>query len=319
MAARSTGLDTAGDFEVLGERFGRAGRLEPLAAIDAIAAGVSAVAVRDAIGPDRDLTLDFHGRFSEAMSRRALPFLEPLLALSVEEPVLPESSWDLGAVVRSISISIPIPIATGERLCSRWDFRSVLSDGIAVTRPDISHAGGISGPHRIAAMAEPYDVLVAPHCPLGPIALAATSKSPTRLRHPRLPHSGTGLGHRLRRQQRPARLPRRHHRTLHVPRRVRRPRQRPASASPSTRTWVAPPPNTATAGAIRSGATSGAHWQPGSRPARSKAAEERGRTLAGWRGVSRSGNPGCGRRPAWAAPGAGSDLRRVRRRVPSRS
>ncbi|WP_435219191.1 enolase C-terminal domain-like protein [Streptomyces sp. bgisy034] len=185
MAAKSTGLDTAGDFEVLGERFGRAGRLEPLAAIDAIAAGVSAVAVRDAIGPDRDLAPDFRGRFSGAMSRRTVPFLEPLLALSVEEPVLPESSRDLGAVVRSISILI----AAGERLCSRWDFRSVLSDGIAVTRPDISHAGGISELRRIAAMAEPYDVLVAPHRPLGPIALAATS-------NPALPSPTSSSGNR---------------------------------------------------------------------------------------------------------------------------
>jgi hypothetical protein len=62
----------------------------------------------------------------------------------------------------------------GERLYSRWDFRSVLSDGIAVAQPDISDAGGISESRRIAAMAETYDVLVAPHCPLGPIALAAS-------------------------------------------------------------------------------------------------------------------------------------------------
>jgi galactonate dehydratase len=147
------------------------GQLEPLAtpaAIDAIVAGVTAV--REAIGPDRDLALDFHGRFSGAMSRRVLPFLELLLPLFVEEPVLPEFSRDLGAVVRSTSI----PIATGERLYSRWDFRSVLSDGIAVAQPDISHAGGISETRRIAAMAEAYDVLVAPHCPLGPIALAAS-------------------------------------------------------------------------------------------------------------------------------------------------
>jgi galactonate dehydratase len=116
------------------------------------------------------LALDFHGRFSGAMSRRVLPLLEPLLPMFVEEPVLPEFSQDLGAVVRSTSI----PIATGERLYSRWDFRSVLSDGIAVAQPDISHAGGISETRRIAAMAEAYDVVVAPHCPLGPIALAAS-------------------------------------------------------------------------------------------------------------------------------------------------
>jgi galactonate dehydratase len=145
--------------------------LEPLdtpAAINAIVERVAAV--REAIGPERDLALDFHGRFSGAMSRRVLPLLEPLLPMFVEEPVLPEFTRDLGAVVRSTSI----PIATGERLYSRWDFRDVLSDGIAVAQPDISHAGGISETRRIAAMAETYDVLVAPHCPLGPIALAAS-------------------------------------------------------------------------------------------------------------------------------------------------
>lgn len=147
------------------------GHLEPLAppaAIHAIVDGVTAV--REAIGPDRDLALDFHGRFSGAMSRRVLPHLEPLLPLFVEEPVLPEFTQDLGAVVRSTSI----PIATGERLYSRWDFRSVLADGIAVAQPDISHAGGISETRRIAAMAEVHDVMLAPHCPLGPIALAAS-------------------------------------------------------------------------------------------------------------------------------------------------
>ncbi|WP_460072621.1 galactonate dehydratase [Streptomyces sp. YKOK-I1] len=147
------------------------GQLEPLAtpaAIDAIVQGVTAV--REAIGPHRDLALDFHGRFSGAMSRRVLPLLEPLLPMFVEEPVLPEFSRDLGAVVRATSI----PVATGERLFSRWDFRSVMADGIAVAQPDISHAGGISETRRIASMAETYDVLIAPHCPLGPIALAAS-------------------------------------------------------------------------------------------------------------------------------------------------
>ncbi|MFC8520262.1 galactonate dehydratase [Streptomyces sp. NPDC057257] len=146
-------------------------QLEPLAtpaAIDAIVARVAAV--REAVGPECDVALDFHGRFSGAMSRRVLPLLEPLLPMFVEEPVLPEYSADLGAVARSTSI----PIATGERLYSRWDFRSVMSDGIAVAQPDVSHAGGISETRRIAAMAETYDVLLAPHCPLGPIALAAS-------------------------------------------------------------------------------------------------------------------------------------------------
>jgi galactonate dehydratase len=103
------------------------------------------------------------------MSRRVLPLLEPLRPLFVEEPVLPEHTRDLGAVVQATTI----PVATGERLYSRWDFRPAFEAGIAVAQPDVSHAGGISETRRIAAMAETHDVLIAPHCPLGPIALAA--------------------------------------------------------------------------------------------------------------------------------------------------
>lgn len=127
-------------------------------------------AVRDAIGPDHDVVIDFHGRLSTAMSRRVLPLLEPFVPLFVEEPVLPEFARDL----RRLADATAIPLATGERLYSRWDFRDVLSAGIAVAQPDVSHAGGISEVRRIAAMAETYDVTLAPHCPLGPISLAAS-------------------------------------------------------------------------------------------------------------------------------------------------
>lgn len=127
-------------------------------------------AVREVMGDDGDLAVDFHGRFSPAMARRAFPLLEDSLPLFVEEPVLPELSVLLPTMVASTSI----PIATGERLYSRWDFREVLASGIAVAQPDLSHAGGISEVRRIAAAAETYGVAVAPHCPLGPIALAAS-------------------------------------------------------------------------------------------------------------------------------------------------
>jgi galactonate dehydratase len=127
-------------------------------------------AVREAIGPGRDVVVDFHGRMSTAMSRRLLPLLEPLFPLFVEEPVLPEHTRDLRSLVECSGV----PLATGERLYSRWDFRDVLSAGIAVAQPDVSHAGGISEVRRIAAMAETYDASLAPHCPLGPIALAAS-------------------------------------------------------------------------------------------------------------------------------------------------
>ncbi|WP_406003227.1 galactonate dehydratase [Streptomyces sp. NBC_00829] len=127
-------------------------------------------AVREVLGPDRDVAVDFHGRMSTAMSRRLLPLLEPLHPLFVEEPVLPEHARDLRQLVDSTSI----PLALGERLYSRWDFRDVLSTGIAVAQPDLSHAGGISEVRRIAALAEVHNVSLAPHCPLGPIALAAS-------------------------------------------------------------------------------------------------------------------------------------------------
>lgn len=127
-------------------------------------------AVRDVLGPGRDIAIDFHGRFSPAMARRTLPLLEPLFPMFVEEPVVPELSHLLPGIVDTTSI----PIATGERLYSRWDFRDVLASGIAVVQPDLSHAGGISEVRRIAAAAETYGVTLAPHCPLGPIALAAS-------------------------------------------------------------------------------------------------------------------------------------------------
>ncbi|WP_262704018.1 MULTISPECIES: galactonate dehydratase [Streptomyces] len=127
-------------------------------------------AVREVLGDERDIAVDFHGRVSTAMSRRLLPLLEPLHPMFVEEPVLPEHSGQLRSLVESTSV----PLATGERLYSRWDFREVLTSGIAVAQPDLSHAGGISEVRRIAAMAETYDVTMAPHCPLGPLALAAS-------------------------------------------------------------------------------------------------------------------------------------------------
>lgn len=145
------------------------GVIETPRAVDGVLARVAAV--REALGPERDMAIDFHGRVSPAMARRLLPRLEPFTPLFAEEPVLPE----LGVYhLRSLVECSPVPIATGERLYSRWDFRSVLESGVAVLQPDISHAGGISEVRRIAAMAEVYGASIAPHCPLGPIALAAS-------------------------------------------------------------------------------------------------------------------------------------------------
>jgi galactonate dehydratase len=147
------------------------GPLRPLdtpAAAQGVAERVAAV--REVLGPDRDVAVDFHGRMSLAMARRTLPLLESAAPLFVEEPVVPEVSELVGQLVATT----PIPIALGERLYSRWDFRRVLGSGVAVIQPDLSHAGGISEVRKIATMAEAFDVAVAPHCPLGPIALAAS-------------------------------------------------------------------------------------------------------------------------------------------------
>jgi galactonate dehydratase len=142
--------------------------LDTAAEIHAIVERVATV--RETVGPEVDIAVDFHGRMTLSMSRRVLPLLEPYLPMFVEEPVVPEVSDRIGEVVAGTSV----PIATGERLYSRWDFRPILSSGVAVVQPDLSHAGGISEVRRIAAMAEAYDVALAPHCPLGPIALAAS-------------------------------------------------------------------------------------------------------------------------------------------------
>lgn len=147
----------------------------PMAAIDnpaQIDQMIERVAsARQALGRDADLALDFHGRLSPAMSRRVLPLLEPFLPMFVEEPLVPELAIEQ---LRSITSCTSIPIAAGERAYSRWDFKPLLDAGISVAQPDISHAGGISETRRIAAMAETSGVLMAPHCPLGPIALAAS-------------------------------------------------------------------------------------------------------------------------------------------------
>lgn len=146
---------------------GRMRALESPAEIRDVAARVGAV--REAIGDRNEVAVDFHGRVSPAVARQLCRQLEPLHPMFVEEPVVPELSSELGRICGSTSV----PVATGERLYSRWDFRDVLSSGIAVVQPDLSHAGGISECRRIAAMAEAHGVSFAPHCPLGPIALAA--------------------------------------------------------------------------------------------------------------------------------------------------
>lgn len=136
--------------------------------IDAVCNRVAAI--RDALGMKLDIAVDFHGRVHKTMAKVLARELDAFHLMFIEEPVLPQNNEAL----REIARYTPTPIATGERMFSRWEFRKILEDGyVDIIQPDLSHAGGITECRKIAAMAEAYDVAVAPHCPLGPIALGA--------------------------------------------------------------------------------------------------------------------------------------------------
>ncbi|HET7709359.1 MAG TPA: galactonate dehydratase [Sphingomicrobium sp.] len=117
-----------------------------------------------------DVGLDFHGRVHRPMAKQLAAAVEPLGLLFIEEPLLSENPEGLAQIAALIST----PIALGERLYSRWDFKPFFESGVVdIIQPDVSHAGGILECRKIAAMAEAYDIAVAPHCPLGPLALAS--------------------------------------------------------------------------------------------------------------------------------------------------
>lgn len=126
--------------------------------------------IRDALKYDMDIAVDFHGRVHKAMAKVLAKELDQFKLMFIEEPVLSENNEALREIARATTT----PIATGERMFSRWEFKTLLEQGyVDIIQPDLSHAGGISECKKIAAMAEAYDVAVAPHCPLGPIALGA--------------------------------------------------------------------------------------------------------------------------------------------------
>lgn len=117
-----------------------------------------------------DVGLDFHGRVHRPMAKQLARLLEPLGLLFIEEPVLSENPEALAQIAAMTST----PIALGERLYSRWDFKPFFEAGVVdIIQPDLSHAGGLLECRKIAAMAEAYDIAIAPHCPLGPLALAS--------------------------------------------------------------------------------------------------------------------------------------------------
>ena len=126
--------------------------------------------IRDNFGSKIDFGLDFHGRVSGALAKVLLRELECFHPIFVEEPVLSEHC----ELYPKLSQGTSIVLAAGERMYSRYDFKRVLEQGgLGIIQPDLSHAGGITECIKIATMAEAYDVVLMPHCPLGPIALAS--------------------------------------------------------------------------------------------------------------------------------------------------
>jgi len=136
--------------------------------IDAVLERVAAI--RESCGKYFGIAIDFHGRVHKPMAKVLAKKLEEFDPMFLEEPVLCEHMDEFKEIARACNV----PIATGERLFSKYDFKRLLeAGGVDIIQPDLSHAGGITEVRKIAAMAEAYDVALAPHCPLGPIALAA--------------------------------------------------------------------------------------------------------------------------------------------------
>lgn len=147
-------------------------RTAPLDGASGIAHAVAVMrAVREAVGDDVEVMVDLHGRMTAAMAIELGRALAPFRPWFLEEPCPPGNADAIVEVARAL----PIPIATGERLVTRWEFRELLEKrACAVIQPDVCHCGGPSELRRIAAMAEPYQVSVAPHNPLGPVATMAS-------------------------------------------------------------------------------------------------------------------------------------------------
>ena len=127
--------------------------------------------IRDQVGDQLEIGIDFHGRVHRPMAKVLAHALEPYHPMFLEEVVLPEN-WDsFDDIAREVSI----PLATGERLYTRWDFKNLFRQGaIDIVQPDVALCGGILETRKIAAMAEAFDMAVAPHAPYGPVSLAAT-------------------------------------------------------------------------------------------------------------------------------------------------
>lgn len=127
-------------------------------------------ALREAGGDEADIGIDFHGAISPQNAKLLIKALEPYQPMYIEEPIAAQNVDVLAEIARSTHL----PIATGERIFTKWGFREILEKGAAsILQPDMCHAGGITEVRLIAGMAEAYYAAIAPHNPLGPISLAA--------------------------------------------------------------------------------------------------------------------------------------------------
>ncbi|MFA9464765.1 MAG: galactonate dehydratase [Velocimicrobium sp.] len=126
--------------------------------------------VREMCGKDFGIAIDFHGRVHKPMAKIVAKKLEEFDPMFLEEPVL----CDNMEYFPEIAAACNIPIATGERVYTKFEYKRLFQmGGVDIIQPDLSHAGGLTECKKIASMAEAHDIALAPHCPLGPIALAA--------------------------------------------------------------------------------------------------------------------------------------------------
>ena len=126
--------------------------------------------LRAAVGDNVDIGVDFHGAISPAHAKMLIKGMEPYNPMFIEEPCQAQNHDIMAEIARGTHL----PIATGERVFTKWGFREVLEKKAAtILQPDMCHAGGITEVRLIAGMAEAYYATIAPHNPLGPISLAA--------------------------------------------------------------------------------------------------------------------------------------------------
>ena len=127
-------------------------------------------AIREAVGTSADILFGTHGQFTASGALRMARAIEPYDPLWFEEPVPPDMPEVMAQVARQTSI----PIATGERLTTKWEFARVIENRAAtILQPNLGRSGGILETKKIAAMAEAYQIQIAPHCYCGPIVAAA--------------------------------------------------------------------------------------------------------------------------------------------------